>query len=254
MERKNNLNTLKIAFLLSASFHLGLFLALKPFHKPLPIRDLVSVNLIESHSPLPPLTGSPSSLPPLAGSKEIIKGNPSEEKRKTEFKSEKIIKVEKPKEKLVKAEKGIDLEKMYREKIKQMEEKVKHEETLAEELEKRRQEAIKRIEERVKGVEGGGIGGVEGGGIGVGGDIYFSQLQQHVRRFWVIPEGFNPKGLKAVIRVKIDPEGRMLSAQIEQSSGNRIFDNSALQAVKRAEPYPPPPEKKTLEVGFVFRP
>jgi len=236
MERRNNLNTLKIAFLLSAFFHLGLFWALKPFHKPLPIRDLVSVNLIESPSP----------PPPLIGSNEIIKGNPSEEKRKTEVKSEKIIKVEKPKEKLVKAEKGIDLEKMYREKIKQMEERVKQEETLAEELEKKRQEAIKRIEERVKGVEGGGIG--------VGADIYFSQLQQHVRRFWVIPEGFNPEGLKAVIRVKIDPEGRMLSAQIEQSSGNRIFDNSALQAVKRAEPYPPPPEKKTLEVGLVFRP
>ena len=249
------MNTLKIALILSVFLHLGLFLVLKPFHKTLSLRETVSVSLIEKQ-PLP--------SPPLPTSSETFKTEPKEEKPK-ELKSEKLVKVQKetetktpkPKteakekvEKALKTETKMDLEKLYREKIKQMEERVKKAEVSSEELEKKRQEAIKRIEEKFKGE----LTSNEPPGEKVSSDIYFHQLQQHVRRFWVIPEGFNPEGLKTVIRVKIDPEGRVLWAQIEESSGNRIFDNSALQALRRAEPYPPPPEKKTLEVGLVFRP
>jgi len=255
MERRNKLNTLKIALILSAFLHLGLFLVLKPFHKALSLRETVSISLIEKQ-PLP--------SPPLPTPSETLKPEPREEKPK-EPKSETLVKVQKetetktlkPKteakekvEKALKTETKMDLEKLYREKIKQMEERVKKAEALSEQLEKKRQETIKRIEEKFQEE----LTSNETPGEKVSLDIYFHQLQQHVRRFWVIPEGFNPEGLKTVIKVKIDPEGRVLLAQIEQGSGNRIFDNSALQAVKRAEPYPPPPEKKTLEVGLVFKP
>ena len=250
MERRNNLNTLKIALILSAFLHLGLFLVLKPFHKTLLLRETVSVSLIEKQ-PLP--------SPPLPMPSKTFKPEPREEKPK-EPKSEKLVKVQKEtqtkteaKEKVEKAPKTetkMDLEKIYREKIKQIEERVKKAEASSEELEKKRQEAIKRIEEKFQGE----LTSNETPEEKMSFDIYFHQLQQHIRRFWVIPEGLNPEGLKTVIRVKIDPEGRVLLVQIEQSSGNRIFDNSALQALRRAEPYPPPPEKKTLEVGLVFKP
>lgn len=244
------MNTLKIALILSAFLHLGLFLVLKPFHKTLLLRETVSVSLIEKQ-PLP--------SPPLPMPSETLKTEPREEKPK-EPKSEKLAKVQKEmqtkteaKEKVEKAQKTetkMDLEKIYREKIKQIEERVKKAEASSEELEKKRQEAIKRIEEKFQGE----LTSNETPEEKMSFDIYFHQLQQHIRRFWVIPEGLNPEGLKTVIRVKIDPEGRVLLVQIEQSSGNRIFDNSALQALRRAEPYPPPPEKKTLEVGLVFKP
>jgi len=121
--------------------------------------------------------------------------------------------------------------------------------TPEERLERRYQRAIKEIKRRLSRKED--AAGPPKGGIF---NLYLAQLERRIRSFWVIPQGFLDRDISAVIRVKIDPTGKLLEAEVERASGNPIFDRSVLQAVYKAEPYPPPPGGRTMEVGLVFRP
>ena len=47
--------------------------------------------------------------------------------------------------------------------------------------------------------------------------------------------------LKARVFLRIDADGQVHDVRITKSSGNAAFDNSALSAVKRSAPLPPPP-------------
>ncbi len=117
---------------------------------------------------------------------------------------------------------------------------------IREDPEQRRLRAIKEIEKRVKEREERVQKGVL--------DIYLAQLRERIRAFWAIPDVLLKEGVKAVIRVKIDEQGRLLLAKVEESSGDPNFDRSVLQALYKAEPFPPPPGGKPMEVGLVFRP
>jgi protein TonB len=57
----------------------------------------------------------------------------------------------------------------------------------------------------------------------------------------------------------IDREGRLLESRIVQSSGSANLDAAALDTLKRAEPFPPPPdslkgERIDLTIPFRFNP
>lgn len=53
----------------------------------------------------------------------------------------------------------------------------------------------------------------------------------------------------AVVRVVMSRDGRILSYQLEQSSGHAVLDREAIEAVKRSAPLPPlPPEMKQIEL------
>jgi TonB family protein len=62
---------------------------------------------------------------------------------------------------------------------------------------------------------------------------------------WKLP----PKsdGLKVVLRYNLARNGSVSFVRVEKSSGNQSFDGSAILAVKRASPFPPPP--KSFPVG-----
>lgn len=47
--------------------------------------------------------------------------------------------------------------------------------------------------------------------------------------------------LKAVLNVQIDGDGNVVKAWVDPSSGNDVYDNDVLAAVKRASPLPAPP-------------
>lgn len=55
------------------------------------------------------------------------------------------------------------------------------------------------------------------------------------------PTGVGPSG-KAVVAFELSPKGRVLSARIARSSGDPAMDQSVVQAVRRSEPFPKPPE------------
>ncbi|UWU55458.1 energy transducer TonB [Stenotrophomonas maltophilia] len=47
----------------------------------------------------------------------------------------------------------------------------------------------------------------------------------------------------AWVRASIDREGRLLALRLEQSSGQPMLDDAALQTFRRAQPLPPIPDE-----------
>lgn len=79
------------------------------------------------------------------------------------------------------------------------------------------------------------------GVAGLAANDYFNQISSHINNFWALPEWLQDASLKAVIRAKIDESGRLLGAEVAESSGNPAFDNAALSTVEAASPFPVPP-------------
>lgn len=80
-------------------------------------------------------------------------------------------------------------------------------------------------------------------------DVVYTQ----VKNAWLRPPGL-PEGLKCDLRVRILPNGDVISAKVEASSGNRLFDDSAVAAVTKASPLEPPPAGLRGELVFEFNP
>ena len=86
-------------------------------------------------------------------------------------------------------------------------------------------------------------------------EVYQKILWQQVasRR----PQGIHLEG-EAVVAFTLDRAGRLLSARIAQTSGNKLLDRLALRTVRTAAPFPPPPIELTDEalhfsLAFNFR-
>jgi len=63
--------------------------------------------------------------------------------------------------------------------------------------------------------------------------------------------------LKAMIVLTVRRDGTILETKIKRRSGDPLFDESALKAVKRSDPLPPFPEiyKKSYdEIEIIFNP
>ena len=54
-------------------------------------------------------------------------------------------------------------------------------------------------------------------------------------------------GLVVTIHFEIGPDGDVSGVRVEQSSGNAAYDASAVRAVQRATPLPPPPARYVKE-------
>ena len=70
---------------------------------------------------------------------------------------------------------------------------------------------------------------------------------------WKLP----PKsdGLKVTLRYNIARTGSVSFMRVEKTSGNQSFDDSAVQAVRRASPFPPPPKSfPTGDIRMVLDP
>ncbi len=104
-------------------------------------------------------------------------------------------------------------------------------------------------------------GSSSGGGSGLGSRLgdYYDSIWAKIKKEWTLPENL-PKGrttLEATIVVVIDREGKIQKSWFERKSGNALFDQRAMRAIKKAEPLPPIPKEfsdPTLEMGFRFHP
>lgn len=126
--------------------------------------------------------------------------------------------------------------------------------------------AIERIR---KGVTIGSTGAVETGEAGTGGassgfmsikhKMYYNLIWQRIRSAWVLPEGAlgGKKDLETIIAIRIAKDGRIEDIQFEKKSGHPQLDESALRAIKKANPLPPLPpgfEGDKFDVGVRFTP
>ncbi|UCD34572.1 MAG: cell envelope integrity protein TolA [Nitrospiraceae bacterium] len=80
-------------------------------------------------------------------------------------------------------------------------------------------------------------------------DPYYALVQSQVWSEWIYPD-LDALGLEAIISIRIGKDGRVLSQEIEKSSGNILFDRSVTKAISKASPLPPPPVE--MEIGLRF--
>lgn len=82
-------------------------------------------------------------------------------------------------------------------------------------------------------------------------------IRQKVERSWTRPANTR-EGLECVVQVRLVPGGEVLQAAVIRSSGNPLFDRSAVNAVYKASPLPVPDDKSMFdhfrEFDFKFRP
>lgn len=91
--------------------------------------------------------------------------------------------------------------------------------------------------------------GIPGKGAGEETDYYYGIISRKIWQQWVYPD-IKTSGLEAVVSIKIGRNGKIILMEIEKPSGNKLFDRSALKAISRASPLPPPPEE--MEIGVRF--
>lgn len=82
-------------------------------------------------------------------------------------------------------------------------------------------------------------------------DSYYGKITSQIRQEWVYPDT-GEKNLEAVITVTIARDGTLSVQGIEKSSGNALFDRSALRALAKASPVAQPPYE--MEIGMRFYP
>ena len=88
-------------------------------------------------------------------------------------------------------------------------------------------------------------------GTGQDTDFYYSIISRKIWQQWTYPNA-QTAGLEVIISIKIDEKGEVVSQKVEKSSGNLLFDRSAIKAISKASPLPPPPEE--MEIGVKFYP
>lgn len=103
-----------------------------------------------------------------------------------------------------------------------------------------------------------GAGGKKGavkGSSGKGGssstDDYNSRIISEIQQHWIYPD-MGSKDMEAIIVIKISKDGSVQIKGIEKSSGNSLFDRSAIRAITKASPLTPPPYE--MEIGVRFYP
>jgi TolA protein len=82
---------------------------------------------------------------------------------------------------------------------------------------------------------------------------YTSMIVKKIGRNWQWAVEFGK--LKAVIYFKVQKDGSLSAVSIKESSGDTMFDQQAIRAVKLSDPFPPLPEgydENSLGVFFEF--
>jgi len=72
---------------------------------------------------------------------------------------------------------------------------------------------------------------------------YIRAVHERVAKVTVYPKMAKLRGQEGKVGcvVKISPTGDLLDESVEKSSGTAALDEAALDAVKKAAPFPPPP-------------
>ena len=82
---------------------------------------------------------------------------------------------------------------------------------------------------------------------------YMNNIRNKLQRNWITPD-FLEEGHVRVI-FKIDRQGNVIAGDILESSGNSLFDESAVNAIHKSEPFGAFPEnstRQTLTINYSF--
>jgi TonB family protein len=71
--------------------------------------------------------------------------------------------------------------------------------------------------------------------------LYYKTVQDQIKKAWTFTGGSND--LTATVSFAIGPDGTLIGLKIGTSSNDGAFDDSVIRAIRRAAPFPAPPEK-----------
>jgi TonB family protein len=71
--------------------------------------------------------------------------------------------------------------------------------------------------------------------------LYYKTVQDQIKNAWTFTSGSND--LTASVDFAIGPDGTLLGLKIATSSKDGAFDDSVIRAIRRAAPFPAPPDK-----------
>jgi TonB family protein len=71
--------------------------------------------------------------------------------------------------------------------------------------------------------------------------LYYQKIQERIKDAWSFYGG--NKELTTTVDFAIGPDGKLTGITVAHSSNNASFDQSVVRAVRRAAPFPPPPQK-----------
>jgi len=88
---------------------------------------------------------------------------------------------------------------------------------------------------------------------------YYSMIWAKIKEGWTLPENLAKEktDLETIIVVVIERDGGIQKAWFEKKSGNALYDQMAMRALRKAEPLPPIPREfsdTTFEIGIRFHP
>jgi colicin import membrane protein len=163
------------------------------------------------------------------------------------------------KETPAKEKKTVD-DKAITDKINQMAQDVKQQQTIDDKINniKNKRDALNKVltakaeKDRARVIEAStkGAGGAPGKGAPMASDSdcpYCALIIEKIRDEWEIPPDFDSSGLEVEVSIKIDRTGKVIYKAIEKSSGNILFDQSALKAISKASPLDMPPLLLVME-------
>jgi colicin import membrane protein len=109
-----------------------------------------------------------------------------------------------------------------------------------------------------KGTAQSGVGGSpDGAQISAARMSYYKTIQSAIRRHYVLPPSLKANELQATLILVVRRDGKIMDVRIDKQSGNPLFDDSVMRAVRRADPLPPFPEvynPPQEELALRFRP
>ena len=86
---------------------------------------------------------------------------------------------------------------------------------------------------------------------------YKAAIRNKLQRNWLRPLNWQP-GTVCTLRVRLFPDGGVISARIVKSSGNVAFDDSAIRAVNKASPFALPSDaelrQQFVDFNLEFKP
>jgi TonB family protein len=88
---------------------------------------------------------------------------------------------------------------------------------------------------------------------------YYNTIWHRIKEEWILPPSLLEEGeeLETVIVIKVHRDGGIVESWFEKKSGSLAYDESAMRAIKKANPLPPFPqelEDDFLEIGVRFHP
>jgi colicin import membrane protein len=122
-------------------------------------------------------------------------------------------------------------------------------------LEARREEAVlDRLRTKVK-TTGSGRPGMPNARGSQSGSDYTAYIQSRLKDAFRETISFSSKSPEIIVKLSIDTEGKLIRRTTERSSGDKAFELAVQRAIDlAAEKFPAPPDKKTFEGVFVFKP